>query len=131
MCSALPIVKEGGTVILVASMSEGIGSEPFQRLFRENTGLDEFIRRILEENYFVMDQWQLEKMAAICRKADVKVVTDGLPKDVINGLFVESVPSVEQAVREALVIHGANATIAVNPKGPYVVPEVASTKTDS
>ena len=131
MCSALPIVKQGGTVILVASMSEGIGSEPFQRLFRENTGLDEFIRRILEENYFVMDQWQLEKMAAICRKADVKVVTDGLPKDVINRLFVESVPSVEQAVCEALEVHGANATIAVNPKGPYVVPRVASTKTTS
>ena len=124
MCGALPIVKEGGTVILAASMSEGIGSESFQTLFRENSSLKEFLHRILHENYFVMDQWQLEKMAAICSKARVKVVTDGLPADIIQNLFVESATTVEAAVSEALELYGPQATIAVIPKGPYVVAQL-------
>lgn len=124
MCAALPIVKEGGTVILAASMSEGIGSESFQTLFRENSSLDEFLHRILHENYFVMDQWQLEKMAAICNKARVVVVTDGLPAEMIQNLFVESATTVEAAVSEALELYGPQATIAVIPKGPYVVAQL-------
>ena len=124
MCAALPIVKEGGTVILAASMSEGIGSESFQTLFRENSSLDEFLHRILHENYFVMDQWQLEKMAAICSKARVMVVTDGLPAEIIQNLFVESATTVEAAVSEALELYGPQATIAVIPKGPYVVAQL-------
>ena len=126
MCSALPIIKQGGTVIVAASMSEGIGSESFQQLFQDHTSLDGFIERLLRGNYFMMDQWQLEKMAAICRKAKVKVVTDGLPAEQINRLFVESAPSVENAVAEALIDHGPFATIAVSPRGPYVVGQIAA-----
>ena len=126
MCSALPIIKPGGTVIVAASMSEGIGSESFQQLFQEHASPESFIERLLRGNYFVMDQWQLEKMAAICRKAKVKVVTDGLPAELINQLFVESAPSVEAAVAEALEDYGPSATIAVNPRGPYVVGQIAA-----
>ena len=127
MCSALPIVKEGGTVIVAASMSEGIGSEPFQSLFQEHATIDQFVDWLLQEEHFVMDQWQLEKMAAICRKAKVKVVTDGLSAEVIESLFVESAPSVEAAIVEALATYGPQATIAVNPRGPYVVGQLAGT----
>ena len=72
-----------------------------------------------------MDQWQLEELAKVRRKAKVKFVTDGLSPETINGLFVESANSVESAVAEALVEHGPNASVAVVPKGPYVMPVVA------
>jgi hypothetical protein len=39
-------------------------------------------------------------------------------------LFVEPAASVEAAVADALVEHGPNATIAVIPKGPYVMAEL-------
>ena len=80
LTGALPIVKQGGTIILAASLSEGIGSPEFQRLFDENPSLDVFIERILGKDYFVMDQWQLEELAKVCRKAKVKIVSDGLPR---------------------------------------------------
>ncbi len=69
MVAAADIVKPGGTVILAASLSEGIGSEPFQRLLKENTSVDAFMDRILHGDYFVMDQWQLEELAKVLRKA--------------------------------------------------------------
>lgn len=125
MTGALPIVKQGGTIILAASLSEGIGSPEFQSLFDDNPNLEVFVERILGKDYFVMDQWQLEELAKVCRKAEVRVVSDGLPPAVLDKLFVRSAASVEAAVAESLAKHGPNATIAVIPKGPYVLAQVA------
>lgn len=125
LTGVLPIVKEGGTIIIAAGLTEGIGSPEFTRLFQEHASLESFMRTILGKDYFVMDQWQLEEMAKVCRKARVLYVSDGLPAETINGLFVEAVPSVEQAVAEALTKYGPRARIAVVPKGPYVLPVVA------
>jgi len=125
LTGALPIVKQGGTIILAASLSEGIGSPEFQSLFEEHASLEIFVERILGKKYFVMDQWQLEELAKVCRKARVRIVSDGLPADVIDRLFVRSAPSVEVAVAESLAEYGPDATIAVIPKGPYVLAQVA------
>ncbi|MBI2824118.1 MAG: nickel-dependent lactate racemase [Planctomycetia bacterium] len=125
LTGALPIVKQGGTIILAASLSEGIGSPQFQRLFDENASLDVFVERILGKDYFVMDQWQLEELAKVCRKAQVRIVSDGLPAETLDRLFVRSAPTVEVAVAESLAEHGPKATIAVIPKGPYVLAQVA------
>ncbi|MGA2621263.1 MAG: nickel-dependent lactate racemase [Thermoguttaceae bacterium] len=125
MVAALPILSPGGTIILAAGMSEGIGSPDFQSLFDENRSLDEFMQRILGKDYFVVDQWQLEEFVRAYRKGRVRVVTDGLPPDVLRRLFVEPAVSVEAAVRESLAQYGSQATIAVIPKGPYVLAELA------
>ena len=125
LTSALPIVKEGGTIILAASMTEGIGSPEFQQLFEENRDLEQFVQRILGKEYFVLDQWQLEELAKVRRKARVKIVTKGLEPQTLEKLFVEPAPSVEQAVAESLLDYGPDTTIAVIPKGPYVLPCVA------
>ncbi len=124
MVAALPIVKPGGTIVLAASMSEGIGSPEFRSLFDEHASIGDFMEKILQAGYFVMDQWQLEKMANVCRTAKVCVVSDGLPAETLNQLFVQSARSVESAVAEALDEYGSDATIAVIPKGPYVVAKV-------
>lgn len=125
LTGCLPIVKQGGTIILAASLSEGIGSPEFTSLFREHTTLDGFMERILGKDYFVMDQWQLEELAKVRRKARVRYVSDGLAPEVLSGLFVEPAPSVEAALAEALAEHGPDARIAVIPKGPYVLPMLA------
>ncbi len=125
MTGALGILKDGGTIVIAASLTEGIGSPEFEGLFREHPSLDVFIERILGKQYFVMDQWQLEELAKVRRKANVKFVSDGLPPETINGLFVESAPSVEAAVDDCLQQYGPDASIAVIPKGPYVLAEVA------
>jgi len=125
MVAALPIVKPGGTIVLAAEMGEGIGSEDFQRLFDENATAEAFMERVLGSDYYVPDQWQLEELAKVLRKAKVKVVTDGLPPAVLERLFVEPARSVEAAVSDALAEHGPDATIAAIPHGPYVIAELA------
>jgi nickel-dependent lactate racemase len=125
LVGALPIVKTGGTIIMAASLSEGIGSPEFSRLFDDNQTIELFMERILGRDYFVLDQWQLEELAKVRRKARVKIVSDGLPAARLNRLFVESAPSVEDAVAQSLAEYGPDAEIAVIPKGPYVLAQVA------
>ena len=127
LAAALPIVKPGGTIILAASLSEGVGSEAFSGLFREHASPAAFVERILRDpDYFVMDQWQLEKMAAVCRQAKIVVVSDGLPAGTLERLFVRPAESVESAVGQAIAEYGSQATLAVIPKGPYVLAQVAA-----
>ncbi|MCS7271118.1 MAG: nickel-dependent lactate racemase [Gemmataceae bacterium] len=124
LTGALPIVKPGGTIILAASLTEGLGSPEFQQLIRENPDLQAFKKRILETDYFVMDQWQLEELAKVLAKCKVKVVTHGLPPETLRACQVEPAPSVEQAVADSLNEYGPQARLAVIPKGPYVLPYV-------
>lgn len=121
MVGALPVVREGGTIIIAAGLSEGIGSPEFASLFQTHRSIDEFVENLHKPDFFVMDQWQLEQMAKVVRRAEVQVVSDGLPPATLNGLFVKSAPSVEAAVESALLRHGPTAQVAVIPKGPYVL----------
>jgi len=125
MNGALPVVKQGGEIIVAASMSEGTGSPEFRQLMERYDNLETFMQDIQGDTCHTMDQWQLEKLATVRRKAAVTVVTDGLPAGKLQNYFVAAADTVEQAVQRALEVHGHDATIAVIPKGPYVMPKLA------
>lgn len=124
LTGALPIVKKGGTIILAASLSEGLGSPEFQHLMKDNPDLKVFKQRIMGSDYFVMDQWQLEELAKVIEHCKVKVVTDGIPAETLKECYVEPASTVEQALADSLNEYGPAAKIAVIPKGPYVLPFV-------
>jgi nickel-dependent lactate racemase len=126
LTGCLPIVKQGGTIVIAASLTEGIGSPDFQKLLADNPDLEVFCQRILGKDYFVLDQWQLEELAKVRRRCKVKVVSQGLPGDVLRQCHAEPAASVEQAVADCLHEYGPQARVAVIPKGPYVLPYVAT-----
>ena len=52
----------------------------------------------------MMDQWQLEELAKVRRKAKVKMVSGGIPPEILSGLFVEPAPTIESAVAASLAM---------------------------
>src|SRR5262249_55330314 len=92
LTGALPIVKPGGTIIMAASLSDGLGSPEFRRLIAENPDLNEFKRRILGKDYFVMDQWQLEELAKVLGRCRLKVVTNGLDRETLGPCHLDWAP---------------------------------------
>ena len=128
MTAAVPIVKKGGTIIVASECAEGIGQPEYTELIRSVKDLDEFMHRILETDFFCIDQWQLQQLAHARRRADVMLVSDGIDKDVQKELFVQPAPSVEAAVAECLGRYRNDAKIAVIPKGPYVLPALREKK---
>src|SRR5213080_2960378 len=122
LTGALPIVKQGGTIILVASLTEGVGSPEFQQVMAENPDLKVFKQRILGKDYFLMYQWQFEEQCKVMERCRVKVVSHGLPAETLRRCYVEPAESVERAVADCLAEYGPTAKVAVIPKGPYVLP---------
>jgi nickel-dependent lactate racemase len=125
LTGALPIVKEGGTIVLAASLSEGLGSPEFRQCIASSRYMRAAGDRGPVPETCEMDEWQLLMLSKVLDRCKVKVVTDGLPADVLRRCGVEPAGSVEQAVADSLREYGPRARVAVIPKGPYVLPCVA------
>ncbi len=131
LTGVLPVMKGGGTIIIAAEMTEGVGSPEFRGLFEEFPDPVDFMTAITGQDdarpdFFVMDQWQLEEMAKVLRRCEVVYVTHHAPfADKLDKLYVTRAKSVESAIAAALEKHGPNARIAVIPEGPYVLPTLA------
>ena len=73
----------------------------------------------------MLDQWQLEELAKVRRKARVKIVSDGIAGGVSwRRASSRRRASVEGALADSLADYGPDAQVAVIPKGPYVLPVV-------
>jgi len=121
---AMEIVKKGGTVIVASSCAEGTGSKEFDLIADKFPTIDAFMDAIIKDEFYVINQWQMEELGKVLRKARVVVVTDGLPPEILQKFYVETAPTVEAAVETALKQYGPEATIAVLPEGPYVLAEL-------
>jgi nickel-dependent lactate racemase len=124
LVGAMDIVKPGGSIILLSECSEGVGSQPFTELVIRTQNLQKFVEDLYDPQNFVIDQWQLEELAKVARKADVYCYSDGIPYDVLGQLFVYPLKSPEEGINLTLQKYGPNASIVVIPEGPYILPVV-------
>ena len=127
LLTAVEIVKQGGSILLVAACSEGIGSKPFTDLIFKTDDLTAFVQGLYNPANFVIDQWQLEELAKVARKADIYFYTDGIPYHQRAKLFVHPLKSAQDGIEEILTRYGADVQIAVIPDGPYVLAQLAGT----
>lgn len=118
--AAADIVREGGTIILAAACDGGIGNTEFDEIVAEYPTAEAFMEGI-RGDYFKINQWQVEELAMVLRKAKVRVVTKGVPPAELGKYYVVPAPTVESALADALLEYGTGATIAVLPEGPYVL----------
>ena len=122
LTAVLPIVETGGTIVLAARCAEGLGSPEFTQLLADTDSAAAFEERLQDPDFFVVDQWQLQELCKVLRKVRVLLCSDGVDVDSphLRGL-VSTVASVEAGIAEARRQHGADAAIAVIPRGPYVL----------
>ncbi len=128
LLTAFEIVKQGGSILLVAACSEGIGSKPFTDLLFKTDDLTAFVNGLYNPANFVIDQWQLEELAKVARKADIYFYTDGIPYQYRSKLFVHPLNNPQEGIEEFLTRYGKDVKIAAIPEGPYVLAKVDSGK---
>ena len=124
LLTAAEVVKPNGAIMLTAECSQGIGSQPFTDLILETQNLDQFIQDIYQPENFVVDQWQLEELAKVARKADIFFYTEGIPYEQQQQLFVQPLECPKEGIDRVFAKYGDDATIAVIPEGPYVLAKV-------
>lgn len=125
LVAVLPIVKPGGSLLLAASLSEGLGSPSFCRIYEEVQSLKDFMQKITVEGKYWDDQWQVEEQAKAARKAEIFCYSRALPPEVLRKGFLTPVGSVESGLKSLIARYGSTARIAVVPDGPFVMPVVA------
>ena len=121
MVGAVSAIKPGGTMIVAASLSEGLGSPEFAAMCGTLRSADEFIERVYNSDV-IIDQWQLQGMMMVLQKCEVMIVSDGLSAAVLRDCLLTPMASVREALAAALKKHGSGAAITVIPEGPYVTP---------
>ncbi len=122
LTAVLPIVEQGGTIVLVARCAEGLGGPEFTQLLADTDSVEQFEKRLLDPGFFVVDQWQLQELCKVLRKARVLLCSAGIDGNGphLRGL-VSTVSSVEDGIHRARQDHGQDAAMAVVPRGPYVL----------
>ena len=124
LLAAVEIVKEGGSILLVAACGEGIGSGPFTDLVFKTQDLRAFVEGLYNPANFVIDQWQLEELAKVARKADIYFYSEGIPYPQQKKLFVQPVREPQAGIEAILARYGDNTRIAAIPEGPYVLAQI-------
>ncbi len=121
LTAALPIIAEGGTILIVSRCEEGLGGPEFEELLLNTPSVEEFAKRLEDPDFFVVDQWQLQELCKVLRQAHISMYSEGVAPEFRDRVLVDMVPSFATGLERALARHGAGAKIAVVPKGPYVL----------
>jgi nickel-dependent lactate racemase len=118
--AAQHIVKQGGRILLIAECQEGPGAAEFCEMLKKTNSGASFLD-LIKEAPVVVDQWQLEKLALVTRKADILFYTPGLPVEYHKTLWGAIFSRPEDAIRSLTEGLAPNSTIALMPEGPYVL----------
>jgi nickel-dependent lactate racemase len=118
-------VKQGGTIISVNECSDGVGIEQdeFKELLFSGMSPEEIYNKVLKKEIEVPDQWEIQVLTRVMKKAEVYVISRLKEKEIGN-IGLKYALSVENAIFEAFKIHGENASILFLPNGPQVIPKL-------
>ena len=115
--------RPGGTIIMVASCSDGHGGESFFRTMADAASPAAVWEETLKvpRNRTKPDQWEYQILARILRRNRVILVTHDCVPEMVRAMHMECVPLLDSALRRAFERHGAQAKVAVIPDGVSVI----------
>lgn len=118
-------VKEGGTIISVNELSDGIGHENFKELLYSGKSPGVIYDQIVNKEIIVPDQWEIQVLTRILMKAEIYVVSK-LKENELGNIGLKYANSVEDAIDISLRKLGSGAKILILPNGPQILPQVLS-----
>jgi nickel-dependent lactate racemase len=121
--AASHIVRDGGRILVAGACQEGCGSPEFTGLLGEYAAPQAFLDAIADTDVTI-DQWQLEKLALVAKRADIFYCVPGLAPALRAKLWGEAFDDVQTSVNALLAGLADGARVAVIPDGPYVLARV-------
>ena len=123
MSAAAQIVKEGGTIIIVAECWDGIPADSdYETILKSVNSADELMKFIKENESTLKDTWQIYFQALIQQKANVYLFSDKLDDDTIKRALFKPVRDIRGLIDELVREIGPHAKICVLPEGPQTIP---------
>lgn len=133
MMNAGTVVKEGGTRVIVASCEEALGPDIHRRLYTESLGRPwpssaEYYEELQsgKYSYQMADAPAIYKLIQAEEKAEMILVTGGLPAEDADRLRLNWTRSLQEAMDRAFAKQGADAQVVVLPLGGMCYPYISN-----
>ena len=120
METASHFTRDGGIIIICSACNDGAGPEEFVEMHRRAHSPQAVLDSISDELPTGV-QWQNQILANIQLRNDIYVVS-GMDETIIRDMMMTPFPTFEKALDDAFRRFGNNASIAVIPEGPLVIP---------
>jgi nickel-dependent lactate racemase len=115
-------VRKGGTIIVIGSCREGLGSARFEEWLVNAPTAHSMIERI--EKDFQLGGHKAAAIAMVLENASIDLVSDMDP-DFVRSIFLNPQPSAQTALDEAFAKYGGGATVIAMPYGGATLPVAA------
>ncbi len=132
MCTALPALNKGSTLLQVSHCGEEIGSKSYtDMMLSYSNDWQRFLSDIeAGKKQTKLDQWQLQMQCRVLERIgqeNLWFVSDGIPEDIQNRICVKPIlgrgnarQRAQRTIDEYVAAH-PSARIAVIPDGPYTM----------
>jgi nickel-dependent lactate racemase len=121
--NAAHAVRQGGTIILLAKCSEGLGNATFEAWLQDADSPDEILDRI--QRKFILGGHKAAAVASALKKADVYLVSS-MPVEAVERCGLVPFDDVQPALESAFVRQGNSARVVIVPQGGSVLPVQAA-----
>jgi len=118
--TAADVLKRGGTIILASECAEGLGSDEFAAEIGNFKNARDYLNLLDRRGETVVDQWQLQKLAAVMTASEVTLVSS---LGETTEAPVQTAPTIEEALGTVLAEKPNVSSVCVIPTGPYVIAE--------
>ena len=120
------VVREGGSILLVAACPDGVGGEEFYHLMANRTKRpDDFLRDVVRRNGKVTFSVLGYCLARIKAEKRLHIVTEGIPDAELEAMGFHHPASLQAGVDALLREYGPQTRVAVFPMGSSTIPSVA------
>lgn len=124
MSAGAQVVKKGGAIMAVSECCDGLPSHGnFGPILKMRSTPQELLTLINDPTFSMFDQWEAQKLAMIQMEADCYLYSL-LDEKTVNDCMIQHVRNIEQTLEQLMDKYGPDATIAILPLGPLVIPYV-------
>jgi nickel-dependent lactate racemase len=119
LSAAAQVVKPGGTIICMAECIDGFPDHgDFRRHLQSGPSPEALLAAIAARKQTQPDQWQVQVLASVMKKARVVMSTGHIPDEALAEAHLEQVSDVQRFADEL----PAEARICALPQGPVTIP---------
>jgi len=124
MSAGAQIIKDGGSIISVSECSDGLPNHGnFGPILKMRNTPQALLDMINDPNFSMFDQWQVQSLAMIRVKAECYLYSL-VDKQTVIDCMINPIENVEQTLEQLMDKYGTDASIAILPLGPLVIPYV-------
>ena len=107
MSTAIPVLKEGGVLIMAAACNDGIGGDSFYKTFAGSRDPHEVMKHIQStpKDETIVDQWQSQIFAKVLTHCNVVLISE-LNDDLVREMKMYPAKTMEDAMNIALSLLG-------------------------